>query len=144
MALCQIRILASVENPYIIKFYEAFVDNSMLYIITEYAGNGDMFQRLKRLQQKRQSMPEDMAWVFFIQLCLGIQSLHKSNILHRYVKEHTHATTRSVRLHVAHANRQAEAAPSSPRHDVHRARCRTIGSGAGAGGITNAHLSRPP
>jgi hypothetical protein len=42
-----------------------------------------MFQRLKRLQQKRQSMPEDMAWVFFIQLCLGIQSLHRNNILHR-------------------------------------------------------------
>ena len=37
----QIRILASVESPYIIKFNEAFVHNMNLYIITEYAGNGD-------------------------------------------------------------------------------------------------------
>eukprot|EP01043_Picozoa_sp_COSAG02_P090118 COSAG02_NODE_27015_length_618_cov_101.722543_1_plen_98_part_10 len=47
-----------------------------LYIITEYAGNGDMFQRLRRLAQKRQMMPEDKAWVFFIQLAIGIQALH--------------------------------------------------------------------
>ena len=54
-----------------------------LYIITEYAGNGDMFQRLRRLAQKRQMMPEDKAWVFFIQLAIGIQALHRNNILHR-------------------------------------------------------------
>ena len=79
----QIRILASVESPYIIKFNEAFVHNMNLYIITEYAGNGDMFQRLRRLAQKRQMMPEDKAWVFFIQLSIGIQALHRNNILHR-------------------------------------------------------------
>lgn len=56
-----------------------------LYIITEYAGNGDMFQRLRRLAQKRQMMPEDKAWVFFIQLAIGIQALHRNNILHRYL-----------------------------------------------------------
>ena len=36
-----------------------------------------------RLKQKRQSMPEDLVWQFFIQLCLGIQALHRNNILHR-------------------------------------------------------------
>jgi len=82
----QIRILASIENPYIIKFNEAFVEQMNLYIITEYAAKGDMFQRLRRLAQKRQMMPEDLAWVFFIQLCLGIKALHDNNILHRSVE----------------------------------------------------------
>jgi NIMA (never in mitosis gene a)-related kinase len=85
-AVNEIRILASVESPYIIKFNEAFVHNMNLYIITEYAGNGDMFQRLRRLAQKRQMMPEDKAWVFFIQLSIGIQALHRNNILHRDLK----------------------------------------------------------
>ena len=86
VAVNEIRILASTKNQYIIKFYEAFVHDQMLYIITEYAANGDVFQRLKRMKQKRQSMPEDVVWVFFIQLCLGIQALHRNNILHRDLK----------------------------------------------------------
>eukprot|EP01047_Picozoa_sp_COSAG01_P032282 COSAG01_NODE_2324_length_7907_cov_69.755763_11_plen_86_part_00 len=61
------------------------MDKMNLYIITEYAAKGDMFQRLRRLAQKRQMMPEDQAWVFFIQLCLGIKALHDNNILHRYI-----------------------------------------------------------
>ena len=58
VAVNEIRILASTKNQYIIKFYEAFVHDQMLYIITEYAANGDVFQRLKRMKQKRQSIPK--------------------------------------------------------------------------------------
>ena len=75
-----------------------------LYIITEYAGNGDMFQRLRRLAQKRQMMPEDKAWVFFIQLAIGIQALHRNNILHRCA------------LHALAPLRLDEAPPPPPRH----------------------------
>jgi NIMA (never in mitosis gene a)-related kinase len=85
-AVNEIRILASVVNAYIIRFCEAFVEDDMLYIITEYANHGDLFKRLQRLKQRHQSLPEDACWIYFIQLLLGVQALHKNNILHRDLK----------------------------------------------------------
>ena len=85
-AVNEIRILASVVNPYVIRFCEAFVEDDMLYIITEYANHGDLFKRLQRLKQRHQSLPEDACWIYFIQLCLGVQALHRNSILHRDLK----------------------------------------------------------
>jgi serine/threonine protein kinase len=85
-AVNEIRILASVVNPYVIRFCEAFVEDDMLYIITEYANHGDLFKRLQRLKQRHQNLPEDACWTYFIQLLLGVQALHKNNILHRDLK----------------------------------------------------------
>ena len=51
-----------------------------------YANHGDLFKRLGRLKQKKQNLPEDAVWIYFIQLCLGVQALHKNNILHRDLK----------------------------------------------------------
>ena len=82
----EIRILASVVNAYVIRFCEAFVEDDLLYIITEYANHGDLFKRLQRLKQRHQSLPEDACWIYFIQLVLGVQALHRNNILHRDLK----------------------------------------------------------
>ena len=43
-ALNEIRILASVDNPYIVSYKEAFYDDasSSLCIIMDFAGGGDL------------------------------------------------------------------------------------------------------
>ena len=43
-ALNEIRILASLSSPYIVPFYDSFIDDSSntLYIIMELATGGDM------------------------------------------------------------------------------------------------------
>ena len=47
-AVNEIRILASVEHTNVIRFCEAFVLDDQLYIITEFANHGDLFQKLQR------------------------------------------------------------------------------------------------
>ena len=57
-----------------------------LYIVTEYARGGDLHGKIKRYTKKRKSMPEDMVWSYLAQMCHGLYSLHRVNVLHRDLK----------------------------------------------------------
>ena len=81
----EIRVLASISGPHVITFFEAFVDADILYIVTEFATHGDLLGYLKNAKRSGQ-LPEATVWPLFIQMCLGVQSLHDKNILHRDLK----------------------------------------------------------
>lgn len=85
-AINEIRILASLNDPYIVRFYEAFIENDSLFIVTDYAAQGDLLSQIKRHFKRKTNFPERVVWSFFIQLCLGIQYLHRHKILHRDLK----------------------------------------------------------
>ena len=57
----------------------------MLYIVTELGTHGDLQGYLKAAQRKG-PLQEAAAWSLFVQMCLGVQSLHDRNILHRDLK----------------------------------------------------------
>jgi serine/threonine protein kinase len=59
-----------------------FEDKENAYLILEYASKGSLASYLK----SKGRLPENQAFVFFIQMCLGIDYLHKLNILHRDLK----------------------------------------------------------
>ena len=84
-AVNEIRVLASVAGEHVITFYEAFVEQDILYIVTEFAGNGDLLQYLKS-KRRAGHLPEATVWSFFIQMCLGVKAMHENNILHRDLK----------------------------------------------------------
>eukprot|EP00656_Telonema_subtile_P057148 TRINITY_DN9331_c0_g1_i12.p1 TRINITY_DN9331_c0_g1~~TRINITY_DN9331_c0_g1_i12.p1 ORF type:complete len:558 (-),score=64.10 TRINITY_DN9331_c0_g1_i12:288-1961(-) len=85
-AINEIQILASLHNPYIVKFYEAFIESDSLFIVTDYAAQGDLLAQIKRHFKRKTHFPDRTVWSFFIQLCLGIQYLHRHKILHRDLK----------------------------------------------------------
>lgn len=84
-AVNEIRVLASVAGEHVITFYEAFVADDVLYIVTEYAGNGDLLGFLKN-KKRAGHLPEATVWSFFIQMLLGTKTMHENNILHRDLK----------------------------------------------------------
>ena len=47
----EVRILASVNNPYVVSYKEAFYDDSSssLCIIMDFAGGGDLLQKISSL-----------------------------------------------------------------------------------------------
>jgi NIMA (never in mitosis gene a)-related kinase 1/4/5 len=76
-ALNEVRFLASIRHPNIIGFLEAFITEPMtLCIVMEFAGSGDLANRLDSMRKKRQYLEEREIWVcyfrlffFFFQFC---------------------------------------------------------------------------
>lgn len=83
-AINEVHILASLDCPYIVKYYDSFIDNSVLYIIMEYCNKGDLGQLL-RVQAGR-PLTEARVWRFFLQMCLALEYLHSKKVLHRDIK----------------------------------------------------------
>ncbi|GAX78668.1 hypothetical protein CEUSTIGMA_g6106.t1 [Chlamydomonas eustigma] len=77
------RVLSSLDSDYIIKYYDSFLEKGKLYIITEYAGNGNLHDYIKKQKQR---LPEDMIWKLFCQILLGLNHMHSRKILHRDIK----------------------------------------------------------
>jgi serine/threonine protein kinase len=66
-----------------LRYFDAFIDEDKLYIVTEFAKYGDLSMRIKRQQQKSAYLDEETIWSIFAQICVGLKALHTQNILHR-------------------------------------------------------------
>lgn len=67
-ALNEVRILASIRNPAIIGYKEAFLDelSNSLCIVMEYADDGDLFQKIVDHQKKGILFQESEIWGILI------------------------------------------------------------------------------
>ena len=78
----EIKIHKKLNHPHIIKLYSFFEDKYFIYMILEYAENGTLYNYMK----KRKVLTESEAFIFFFQTCLGIDYLHKHDVMHRDLK----------------------------------------------------------
>lgn len=87
-ALNEIRILASIDSPYVIKYRESFYDENsgFLCIVMEYADKGDLQGKINQMKKKNQYFEESQIWDYASQLLMGLKALHQLNILHRDLK----------------------------------------------------------
>ena len=87
-ALNEVRILASVNSPFVISYKESFIDETdqTLCIVMEYADEGDLFQKITLYKKLHTSFEENDVWKIFIQITKGLHDLHSYNILHRDLK----------------------------------------------------------
>jgi len=65
-----VRILASIEDPNIVAYKEAFLtDNpSTLCIVMEYADGGDLYEKILAHQKNQTKFSENEIWDIFIQV----------------------------------------------------------------------------
>ena len=84
------EILSSLNNKYVVKFYESFKMNQNIYILMEYCDNGDLCTFLSKIKKTRKSddyyLDEDFVWKLFIQMSIGLYYIHSKKIIHRDIK----------------------------------------------------------
>ena len=83
LALNEVSVLALLDHPNIVSYYDSFEEDGVLMIEIEYADNGTLAQHLAK-QEK--SMDEKDILLMFQQIVAAIRHMHSHNILHRDLK----------------------------------------------------------
>ena len=85
----EVKILKQLDHSNIIKFKDVFTTtkpNNILNIVTEYADDGDLNQKIKKLKEKKSPFTEQQIIDYLTQICLALNHIHKKKIIHRDLK----------------------------------------------------------
>ena len=77
--LNEIKILLTNNNDFLLKCYDLFLHDNNLCIITDFIDNGDLDSYIKN----NKSISEEEIYKIFLKICVGINSLHYNDIVHR-------------------------------------------------------------
>ncbi|XP_033843377.1 serine/threonine-protein kinase SIK1 [Periophthalmus magnuspinnatus] len=78
----EVQIMKLLNHPHIIKLYQVMETKDMLYIVTEYAKNGEMFDHLTSNGRLSESEARKKFW----QILAAVDYCHRHHIVHRDLK----------------------------------------------------------
>ena len=75
-------LMIELTSPFIVNIKFAFQDETKLYIVSDFMQGGDMFYHL----HSQNKFPEEKAKFYLIEIILGLEALHKNNMIYRDLK----------------------------------------------------------
>ncbi|KAL4503402.1 hypothetical protein ABPG72_001008 [Tetrahymena utriculariae] len=80
----EVKIMYSLNHPYILKLYNHFEDESNIYLVLEYAQGGQLYVQLWK--QPNHQFEEKKVAKYIFQLCKALEVCHSKGIIHRDIK----------------------------------------------------------
>ena len=77
----ELNILKQIDHQNVVKIYEYFIDAENYYLVTEYCGDGDLYNVMKN-----DFISEAQAACIMYQILLAVNHMHKMHIMHRDLK----------------------------------------------------------
>lgn len=78
----EIEIQSNLAHPNILRLYGHFHDSKRIFLILEFAGQGELYKHLR----KAQKFPEWQAANYIAQMASALKFLHKKHVMHRDIK----------------------------------------------------------
>ena len=75
-------LMVKIDNPFLLNIRFAFQDETKLYIVSDFMQGGDMFYHL----HSENKFTEKKAKFYLIEIILGLEYLHKNNMIYRDLK----------------------------------------------------------
>ena len=85
-ALKEIETMQSLDSPYVIGYYDSFIQDQKINIILQFCPYGDLNGLIQKQNHLGKAFNENVIWKIFINICLGICYLHQNGIIHRDIK----------------------------------------------------------
>ena len=80
------RILSELKHEHIIEYLDYFTHDNDLFLILEYASEGDLSAVIANNAQQQQPMSEQDVWQFTHQISSALAFMHSKRIMHRDIK----------------------------------------------------------
>ncbi|GAM90268.1 hypothetical protein ANO11243_083100 [Dothideomycetidae sp. 11243] len=78
----EIEIQSNLAHPNILRLYGHFHDSKRIFLILEFAGQGELYKHLRKAQR----FPEWKAAQYIAQMAAALKYLHKKHVIHRDIK----------------------------------------------------------
>ena len=80
----EIEIQSHLHHKNILRFFGFFWDNKRIYLIIEYAPNGELFKEIQKSPNGRFS--EEKSANYILQICDALEYIHNKHVIHRDIK----------------------------------------------------------
>jgi serine/threonine protein kinase len=80
----EVSILTRLDHPNIVKYYETYIDDKYIYLVMEYIGGGELFDKIA--QQENQVFSESDASEYMKKLFSALNHMHAQGVVHRDIK----------------------------------------------------------
>ncbi|KAI0411570.1 kinase-like protein [Xylaria grammica] len=78
----EVEIQSNLRHPNILKLYGHFHDSKRIFLILEFAGQGELYKHLRKAQR----FPEWKAAQYIAQMACALHYLHRKHVIHRDIK----------------------------------------------------------
>ncbi|KAJ2983933.1 hypothetical protein NUW58_g6168 [Xylaria curta] len=78
----EIEIQSNLRHPNVLKLYGHFHDSKRIFLILEFAGQGELYKHLRKAQR----FPERKAAQYIAQMACALRYLHRKHVIHRDIK----------------------------------------------------------
>ena len=72
-AIKEVQLLAEMDSPYIVRYFDSFIDKDSLHIVMEHCERGDLSRHLRKAGERgAKGLPEERVWSFLLQVITRI------------------------------------------------------------------------